>query len=155
MVRFAQKEELESVNEIRKQVHNIHCTERPDIFHSNFSQELREHIYSLWENENSDVIVAVKNDIICGFASVEYIVKPSSLYNLERKYYHIIEFGVDEKFRRQKVGTELFDFIKAQAKKRHFDKIELDMWEFNERALKFYESVGFHTYRRYMEFDNK
>ena len=27
------------------------------------------------------------------------------------------------------------------------------MWEFNEGALKFYESVGFRTYRRYMEQD--
>lgn len=29
--------------------------------------------------------------------------------------------------------------------------IELKMWEFNEEALKFYESVGFTTYRRYTE----
>lgn len=25
------------------------------------------------------------------------------------------------------------------------------MWEFNENALKFYEAIGFNTYRRYME----
>ena len=35
------------------------------------------------------------------------------------------------------------------------DKIELDVWEFNDTALKFYESLGFRTYRRYMEFDNQ
>ena len=29
------------------------------------------------------------------------------------------------------------------------------MWEFNEGALKFYESIGFTTYRRYMEYENK
>ena len=34
-------------------------------------------------------------------------------------------------------------------------KLELDMWEFNDGALKFYESVGFITYRRFMEFTNK
>jgi len=34
-----------------------------------------------------------------------------------------------------------------------FDRIELNMWEFNEGALRFYESVGFKTYRRYMEFE--
>lgn len=27
------------------------------------------------------------------------------------------------------------------------------MWEFNEEALKFYEAIGFTTYRRYMEMD--
>ena len=29
------------------------------------------------------------------------------------------------------------------------------MWEFNDGALDFYESVGFTTYRRFMEFTNK
>ncbi|HFD0308323.1 hypothetical protein ACV3P9_13510 [Clostridium perfringens] len=28
------------------------------------------------------------------------------------------------------------------------------MWDFNEGALKFYESVGFVTSRRFMEFSN-
>lgn len=31
---------------------------------------------------------------------------------------------------------------------------KVDVWEFNEGALEFYESVGFKTYRRYMEFKN-
>ena len=31
-----------------------------------------------------------------------------------------------------------------------FDRIELDVWSFNEEALKFYEAVGFQTYRRLM-----
>ena len=30
------------------------------------------------------------------------------------------------------------------------DRIELDVWSFNEEALKFYEAVGFQTYRRFM-----
>jgi GNAT superfamily N-acetyltransferase len=37
------------------------------------------------------------------------------------------------------------------AKEKGFDRIELNMWEFNRDALAFYESVGFETYRRYME----
>ena len=52
------------------------------------------------------------------------------------------------------MATELFDFIKKEATDKNFDKIELDIWEFNDIALKFYESVGFVTYRRFMEFTN-
>ena len=43
-------------------------------------------------------------------------------------------------------------FIKADAKEKGYDRIELNMWEFNESALRFYESVGFKTYRRYLEY---
>lgn len=31
------------------------------------------------------------------------------------------------------------------------DRVELDVWEFNEAARRCYEAAGFRTYRRYME----
>ena len=154
MVRYATREALERVNEIRKIVNEVHCNGRPDIFRGGFCKELQEFIYTLWESDNSDVIVAIRDGEICGFACVDYVEKPESPYNLARRFYHINEFGVDTKYRRQGVATELFDFIKEEATDKNFDKIELDMWEFNDIALKFYESVGFVTYRRFMEFTN-
>lgn len=155
MIRYATREELERVNELRKIVNEVHCNGRPDIFKDGFCKELQDFIYTLWESDNSDVIVALRDNEICGFACVDYVEKSESPYNLARRFYHINEFGVDEKYRRQGVATELFDFIKKEATAKKFDKIELDMWEFNDDALKFYESVGLVTYRRFMEFTNK
>ena len=152
MVRYATRDELERVNELRKIVNEVHCNGRPDIFKGGFCKELQEFIYTLWENDNSDVIVVIREGKICGFACVDYVEKPESPYNLARRFYHINEFGVDENYRRQGVATELFDFIKKEATAKNFDKVELDMWEFNDGALKFYESVGFKTFRRFMEF---
>lgn len=151
MIRFAEKKDLERVNELRRQVSQVHANGRPDIFRAEFRSEMRDLIYSIWESENKDIIVAVQDNIICGFACVQYITKPESPYSLERKYYQVAEFGVDENYRRQGIGRELFQYIRADAKKKGFNRIELDMWEFNEGALKFYEAVGFRTYRRYME----
>lgn len=155
MIRYATREELERVNELRKIVNEVHCNGRPDIFKDGFCKELQDFIYTLWESDNSDVIVALRDNKIFGFACVDYVEKSESPYNLARRFYHINEFGVDEKYRRQGVATELFDFIKKEATAKKFDKIELDMWEFNDDALKFYESVGLVTYRRFMEFTNK
>lgn len=154
MVRYATREELERVNELRKMVNEVHCNGRPDIFKGGFCKELQEYILTLWENDNSDVIVVIRDGEICGFACVDYVERPESPYNLARRFYHINEFCVDEKYRRQGVAIELFEFIKKEAATKNFDKIELDMWEFNDGALKFYESVGFRTYRRFMEFVN-
>lgn len=154
MVRYATREELERVNELRKIVNEVHCNGRPDIFKDGFCKELQGFVYTLWEGDSSDVIIALRDNKICGYACVDYVEKPESPYNLARKFYHINEFGVDEKYRRQGVATELIDFIKKEAVDKNFDKIELDMWEFNDGALKFYESVGFVTYRRFMEFKN-
>ena len=65
----------------------------------------------------------------------------------------IDEFGVDKEHRRQGIASELISFIRNYAKEQGFEKLELNMWEFNETALAFYEQAGFKTYRRYMEMD--
>lgn len=151
MVRFAKKEDLERVNELRKIVNDVHVEGRPDIFKAGFHDELRDFIYEIWDTENKDIIVAERNGIICGFACVQYVSKPESPFMNARTFYDVDEFGVDTAFRRQGVATELIAFIREGAKKRGIDRIELNMWEFNQSALAFYESVGFQTYRRYME----
>ncbi len=153
MVRFAKEEDLERINKLRNQVHDIHVTGRPDIFKEGFSAELRDYIYKIWEQENKEIIVAEKNGVIYGYACILFHVKQETPYTYARKFCHIEEIGVDKNFRRQGVATEMFVFIKTEAKKRGFARIELDMWEFNEEALQFYESIGFKTYRRYMEYE--
>ena len=45
----------------------------------------------------------------------------------------------------------MIQYIQGYAKNEGFDRIELNMWEFNQGALAFYESIGFTTYRRFME----
>lgn len=152
MIRLAEKNDLSQVNEIRRQVHELHVRGRADIFQSEFNKEFENHIYEIYDCEKSDIIVADIGGRICGFAVVEFIDKPESLYSLARSFLRVVEFGVDKACRRQGIGTRMFDCIKQIAADKNLDAIELDMWEFNEGALKFYESVGFKTYRRYMEF---
>ena len=52
---------------------------------------------------------------------------------------------------RGSVQQELIRFCADYAKRLGFDRLELNMWEFNSEALAFYEAVGFTTYRRHME----
>lgn len=151
IVRYAKREELEAVNKIRKQVNEVHVKGRPDIFREDGWQFIEPFVYTRFDEENSGVIVAAIEDEIVGFAVVQYIVRPESPYNKEQKYFHIEEFGVNEAHRRKGIATAMIDFVKEDARKRGFKKIELDMWEFNQDALAFYESAGLKTFRRYME----
>lgn len=154
MVRFAKEEELERINEIRKMVNDVHVDGRPDIFKGGFEENLRDYIYEIWKAENKDIIVAERDGVICGFACIQIVDKPENPFMNARRYVDVDEFGVDEKFRRQGVATEMIEFIREDAGKWGINRVELNMWEFNEGALAFYESVGFRTYRRYMELEN-
>ena len=97
------------------------------------------------------VIAALSGGEVWGYAVVEYTEKPASPYTLPMGYYHVAELGVDEHRRRQGVARALMDFMKEDAVRRGFPRIELDLWEFNRDALRFYEAAGFSTYRRHME----
>lgn len=151
IIRTANKKELLRVNELRKQVNDLHCNGRPDIFRKGWREELQNHIYEIYENDNSDVIVAIINNIIVGYACVAYVNNPIKPHYLERNYYYIDEFGVDTKYQRQGIATELFKYMKNDAKNKGYSKIELDVWEFNTDAIEFYKKVGLNSYRRFME----
>ena len=153
MIRVATIEDLEQVNKLRRQVNELHVNGRPDHFKAGWNQELQDHAKELIEAENKDILVAERNGIICGFACVDYVELRESPYRYARCFYHVGEFGVDEKFRRQGVATELVEFMKKDAKEKGFGRIELDVWEFNDSAREFYEAVGFSCIRRYMEME--
>ena len=59
---------------------------------------------------------------------------------------------MDEKWRRKGIAHGLMERIRTEARKRGMTKIELDVWAFND-ALDFYESEGFHVFRRFLECD--
>lgn len=152
-IRYARRDELERINELRCMVSELHASGRPDIFRHGFCAELRDYIYTVFESDRADVVAALIDGEICGFAIVEYIDKPESPYMNRRRFMHISEFGVDEKYRRLGAASAMIDFCRAVAREKQFGRIELDVWEFNGSAELFYEREGFTTYRRYMELD--
>ncbi len=155
MVRFAEEKDLDEINELRKQVNDIHVEGRPDVFKAGFGTEIRDFVKIIMNGENSDIIVAERNGIICGMACVDYVNKPESPYSKARSFYHVQEIAVDEKYRRQGVAKELLEFMIEEAKKRKLGKIELEVWEFNDSAIEFYQAVGFRPTRRWMEYEVK
>lgn len=81
---------------------------------------------------------------------VEYCRKDESPAHPAQEICYIHEFGVDEACRRQGIARELMTFIRRAAAEKGYRHLELDMWEFNQSALAFYEAMGFRTIRRYM-----
>lgn len=150
-IRFAREDELIRINEMRKQVNDVHVEGKPEVFKPGFSEELQNFIYYIWQDPEQDIVVADKDGELCGFAIVHHIFKPENPFMYVRDFLDIDEFCVDEHHRREGVATALIDFIKKYAKEKGYHRIELNMWEFNEGALAFYEAAGFETYRRYME----
>ena len=151
IVRLAEEKDLSRVNELRKQVNDLHVMGKPEVFKAGFSSELRDYIQLIREDPEQEIVVAEKDGTICAFAVIHHISRPENPFMYERDFLDIDEFCVDEKYRRQGAGSALVRFIRDFAKEKGFHRIELNMWEFNQDALAFYEAAGFTTFRRYME----
>ena len=88
-----------------------------------------------------------------GYAVLAHINRAETTFMYERDYLDIDEIGVDKDYRRHGVASEMISYILDYTKDKGFKRVELNMWEFNQRALVFYEKVGFKTYRRCMEIE--
>ena len=152
-VRLARRDELPRVNELRRQVNDVHVDGRPDIFKPGFNEALQNHVYDEFDDPNADIIVALADGVIAGFATVQYIRRPESPYTLPRDFYRVEEFGVDSAFRRRGVATALVAFVRRDARAKGFPRVELDAWAFNEGAIAFYNGAGFKPFRVYFEMD--
>ena len=150
-IRFANENDLYSVNELRKQVSSLHAAGKPEVFKPEFSQEVRDFLYQIWNDPEQEIVVAERDSQVCGYAVLHHIIRPENPAKWEQSFLDIDEFGVDEACRRQGIATEMISFIREFAAQKGYSRIELNMWEFNKEALVFYEAVGFVTCRRFME----
>lgn len=151
VIRFAKEDELERINVLRKQVNDLHVEGKPDVFKPGFNEELQNYVYYIFKDPEQKIVIADKDGEICGFAILHHIYKPENPFMKVRDFLDIDEFCVDEKHRREGIATALVEFIKNFAKEQGYHRLELNMWEFNQDALAFYEAAGFETFRRYME----
>ena len=151
MIRLAKRQDKQAVNNIRKQVHLLHAISRPDMFKRDFGEELSNRFDFFLQSDEYDVAVCDNDGMVVGFATMKKVVIPESPYAVERRFLLVEEIGVDSKWRRRGVGTQLMDYVKCYAKSNGFSRIQLDMWAFNDNAEEFYLAQGFETYRKYME----
>ena len=152
-VRHARREELERVNELRGAVNDLHVQGRPGHFRPGFNAELQRRVYEQFDSDDYEILVALDDGAVAGFATFLAVRRPEGPYTLPLNYLHVEEFGVDAAHRRRGVGTALVKAVRDIARKQGLARVDLDAWSFNEGALAFYQAVGFRPYRVYLELD--
>ena len=154
MIREMNLNDYEDVRILVKQIHELHLSNRPDIYNDgeSFPKEYFEKVLSDANNLN---YVYVENKKIVGVlnASLQYtnslpIIKP-------RTYYFIENIVVDKNHRRKGIAKKLFSYLTLKAKENNIDSIELNVWSFNTEAIKFYESMGMNIKNIGMEIKSK
>lgn len=152
-IRFMKEDDIDNVNIIRKQVFDLHLQGRPQFFRADAWDTIKDGARKSLEDENGDILIALKEGNVVGYAQIQYVHKPGDLVKQPMELLHVEEFGVDESHKGEGIGRELTEALKRIAKEKGFKTINLDVWEFNQGAIAFYDRVGFTSYRRHLEMD--
>ena len=133
-------EDFNKVNELAKQVHELHVNWRPDLFFSVdevISKECFEEMI-----QAKAIFIAKIQDEIVGYITFNIKEKnnPSMRY---RKQLQIEAICVDKENRGKGIGTALLNYIKEHGKANDCTDIYLTVNEENENAIRVYEKFGF------------
>jgi len=93
--------------------------------------------------------VAEGSGLVLGFAEI-YLrhPDPKNLAVVPKLYAHMQSLSVTEAFRDQGFGHQLLKAAEVWARDHDAIELRLDIWEFSEGPLGFYEKSGYRTFRR-------
>ena len=152
MVRLAENKDIERILKLLIQVNNVHAALRPDLFIKDKTKYNKEALEEIIRNPMTPIFVSVdKDDVVkgYGFAQINNIGGEDNLQSYSNIY--IDDICVDEAFRHQGVATEIYKFIEGYAEGMGCHNITLNVWEGNDSARRFYESMGMGIQKTVME----
>lgn len=140
-IRYADINDYKIIAEYSKKAAQYHVDGRPDILRR--APELSKKDYkSLLKDENHITLVAETDNGIAGCCKAQIFSGGDEVWT-PRTCIFIYEIYVEPSFRRNGVAKSLLEEISKIAIKKGATLIELDVWSFNEPALRLYEQLGF------------
>ena len=127
------------INNLAKQVHKLHVNWNSDMFLDVEQVIPIERLEKLLETE-SIYIARLENKIV-GYIIIDIKEKDNGIMRY-RKILSIDTLCIDEKFRRQGIGTKMLEFAKRLGKEKNCTDMHLTANPNNKNAIKVYENFG-------------
>ena len=141
-ISIAEEKDIEDIVNISHQVAEMHDTALPDYFKPISKDEEKGNIIELFKDERITVFKAVCDEKICGFLFLEMIHRASKGLQFS-KLGCMLNLGVDEKYRNNGIGTALLKFTEQYVLEQGGEALDLSVFNFNQKAIKLYERLGY------------
>ena len=150
-IRFAQAQDVPGILALLRQVGQVHHQGRPDLFRSSAQKYGASQVLALLNSSHTPIFVAVEDDQVLGYGFCKAKIYENDPVIGDHTELYIDDLCVDEAHRGQHIGTAIYNEILRYAKMRGCHNVTLNVWSFNESAMKFYESLGMQPQRVFME----
>lgn len=152
-IRRAEEKDAARIGALLEQVEWVHHAIRPDLFRPGGRKYTDEELSAIIADDSRPIFVAVgENDRVLGYAfciSRDY-KEDHELTDIRSLY--IDDLCVDENIRGKHVGRLLYDYVVSYAREHGYYNVTLNVWEGNDHARRFYESMGLKVQKTGMEF---
>ncbi len=151
-IRKAENKDIEKIISLLKDIAHLHFEGRADIFKDGGAKYSENDLKNIISNEYTPVFVAEygENGVI-GYIFCQIKHRRETKFMQEYKSLYIDDLCVDKDFRGLGVGKKLFEYAEKITKDNGFDALELNVWNFNESAKKFYEKMGMRVQKSILE----
>lgn len=151
-IRKALPKDIPGLHRLLSQVLEIHHQGRPDLFKTGVRKYTDEELAHLLQDENRPIFAAIdESGQVLGYAFCTFQqYKDDNIFTPVKTLY-IDDLCVDEACRGQHLGRQLYDHVLAFARAQGCYNVTLNVWAFNESALRFYESCGLKPQKTGME----
>ena len=150
-VRHATNNDMDKIKDLLSQVLEVHHNGRPDIFKSGCRKYNDDQLIEIIADSQRPVFVAEDDSGVLGYAFC--VIKQTAGDNVltDMKTLYIDDLCVDENARGKKVGTVLYEYVKAYAAEIGCYNLTLNVWECTPSAKRFYEKMGLVPQKTVME----
>ncbi len=155
IIRKARSSDYETISLFLRDIAELHRKGRPDIFKKDARKFSEKEFLDMLEDETKPVFVAGDDDAdskkIYAHAFCQIREHPERSVAYKRRSLFLDDLYVDPSVRGSGVGGMIIDFLKSYGRSTGCYNLELNVWEFNQGAITFYEKQGMHTQSRQME----
>lgn len=144
-VRQAVVSDASKVYDLLKIIGKLHRDGRPDMFPDLVSKYDPSQVAERLSETENGVFVAVVEEKVVGYVFSEIIAEGNG------KTLYVDDLCVDPEYRRMGIAKALMDRASEYGRESDCVFLMLNVWEFNESAVRFYEKYGLETRSRHLE----
>ncbi|MCI5058795.1 MAG: GNAT family N-acetyltransferase [Flavobacteriales bacterium] len=142
-IEIKQTKDFRELAELNEAVQNWHHANYPDDFKPFENHEVERAFEKMIRSENFIAFIAKHKDKAIGYLLAYVKKRPDSAFQYEKTILYIDQVAVIEEYQKNGIGEKLIKEAYHLADRMQIQEIQLDFWQGNELAERFFSKNGF------------